>query len=363
MTLELRQGDSAAFFRAPFNAYPKSIGYVSPMRSDIARMLDPDKNPLWNAGNRFAFWTVHRAGKPVGRIIAHTHLASNEGHGWKRAQFGFFDCENDPETARLLLDAAADFARQQGQQELVGNFNLTAMQQCGVMTDGFDRKAYTDMVVGAPWLPGFLEGNGFTRYFPMTTFEIDVATARPRPRDLNSGEFRFAPIEKRVFPERMEEARQVLNDGFADNPMFVPLTEEEFRFQAGEMSAILDPRLSSVLLHDGEPVGTIICIPDLNGFLAASGSRIGLMTPVHFLRYRLRRKRAVIIFYSVAQRCHGQGIMGAMLARTLDALRDAGYQTLGITWIADENRASLRQVEKLGGQPLHRLHLFRKDIA
>lgn len=363
MTVELRQGDVEAFFQAPFNAYPKSVGYVSPMRGDIRRMLDPQKNPLWQDGNPFAFWTVHRSGKPVGRIIAHIHGQSNVRHGWSRAQFGFFDCEDDGETARLLLGAAEEFARTHGQSELVGNFNLTAMQQCGVMTGGFDRRAYTDMVVGAPWLPRLLEENGFSRFFPMTTFEIDIADASIVARDLDEDAFRFAPIAKRVFPERMEEARQVLNDGFDDNPMFVPLTQEEFEFQAGEMSAILDPRLSSVLMQNGEPVGTVICIPDLNGFLKSSGSRIGLLTPFHFLRYRLRRKRAVIIFYSVARHAHGQGIMGAMLKRTLSALKDAGYEQLGITWIADENPASLRQMEKLGARPLHNLHLFRKGIA
>ena len=36
----------------------------------------------------------------------------------------------------------------------------------------------------------------------------------------------------------MEEARLLLNDGFHDNPMFVPLTAEEFQFQAGELSTI-----------------------------------------------------------------------------------------------------------------------------
>ena len=141
--------------------------------------------------------------------------------------------------AALLLGAAQDFARAQRQAELVGNFNLTAMQQCGVMTGGFDRRGYTDMVVGARHLPGLLESAGFSRFFPMTTFEIDLATARISARELDPAAFRFSPIARRVFPERMEEARQVLNDGFADNPMFVPLSSDEFAFQAGEMSAIL----------------------------------------------------------------------------------------------------------------------------
>jgi GNAT superfamily N-acetyltransferase len=129
------------------------------------------------------------------------------------------------------------------------------------------------------------------------------------------------------------------------------------------LSTILDPRLSSVLKHDGVPVGVIIAIPDLNCFLKATRSRIGILTPWHFLRYRMNRKRAVLIFYSVAQAAHGQGIMGAMLVHTLGRVRDAGYETVGGTWIADENPASLRQVEKMGGRALHKLHLFRKELA
>jgi GNAT superfamily N-acetyltransferase len=364
--IELRQGDRDAFFETPFAAYDRSVGYVSPMKADLFRMLDGKANPLFASGNPFAFCTAHRDGRPVGRIVAHVHGQSNARHGASRCQFGFFDCADDTEAASALLGAAEAFARDQGCGELAGNFNLTAMQQAGVMTEGFGRTSYTDMVVNPPHVPRLLEENGFERFFPMTTFELDLAAATPPPADFTALEaqgYRFAPIEKKHFAERMEEARSVLNDGFDRNPMFVPLTSDEFRFQAGEMMAILDPRLSSVLHKDGQPVGVIVCIPDLNGFLSATRSRIGLLTPFHFLRYRLNRRRAVIIFYSVVREAHGRGLNPAMLARVIGALRGGGYRSLGLTWIADENAASLRQIEKIGGKPLHRLHLFRKALT
>lgn len=365
MSLQLRAGDRRAFFEAPFNAYRPEDGYVSPLKGDLERMLDPGKNPLWQSGNHFAFWTAHRDGRPVGRILAHLHRQSNALHGTRRAQFGFFDCVDDGEAARLLLGAAQEFARSQGQRELVGNFNLTAMQQCGVMTSGFGRPAFTDMVVNPPHVPRLLEENGFIPFFPMRTFALSLADAIPSqvpPLDAAAG-FRLAPIRRGTFVQRMEEARLVLNDGFSRNPMFVPLSAAEFRFQAGEMMSILDPRLSTLVLRHERPVGTIICIPDLNGLLQATRSRIGLATPFHFLRYRLRRRRAVIIFYSVVEDEQGRGLMGALLARTLTALRKTNYEQLGITWIADQNAASLRQMERIGARPLHGLHLFRKDVA
>lgn len=359
--IELVQGDARAFFDAPFNAYPADAGYVSPMRADVLRMLDPKKNPLLAGGNPHAFWTAHRGGRPIGRIIALVHRESNARHGTNRCQFGFFDCADDGEAATALLGAAEAFARDQGCDEIIGNFNLTAMQQAGVQTGGFGKPAFTDMIVNPPHIPRLLEANGYAATFPMTTFELDVADAPTEARPLPAG-YAFTPIAKADFAARMEEARLVLNDGFDRNPMFVPLTAEEFRFQAGEMMAILDPRLSSVLTHDGRPVGVIVCIPDLNGFMAATRSRIGWRTPFQFLRYRLNRRRAVIIFYSVARAEHGRGLMGAMLARLIANLRDGGYTRLGITWIADGNAASLRQMEKLGAKPLHRTHLFSKAL-
>ena len=51
-----------------------------------------------------------------------------------------------------------------------------------------------------------------------------------------------------------------------------------------------------------------------------------------------------------------------MLAHALAQMRRAGYRLVGGTWIADENRASLRQTEKGGARPLHRLHLFSKRL-
>jgi hypothetical protein len=361
--LELKTGDAKAFFDAPFHAYKPSDGYVSPLKSDILNLLDPTKNPLWLDGNPYQFWTVHKDNRPVGRIIAHVHRQSNAIHNLKRAQFGFFDCANDPVAAQMLLGAACDFASAQGQGELVGNFNLTAMQQCGVQTGSFGAPAFTDMVVNPPHIPELLEANGFEPFFPMQTFELDLVTAKPPVNKLNDSDgYAFSPIQKDNFPALMDQARLVLNDGFANNPMFVPLTSAEFQFQAGEMMAILDPRLSSILTHQGLPVGTVICIPDLNGFLSANRSRIGLMTPIHYVRYRLKRRRAVIIFYSVVTQQHGRGLMGAILARTIKSLREAGYEKLGITWISDENGASLRQMEKVGAKPLQQLHLFKKAL-
>ncbi len=371
--VELRDDDLDAFFRVPFEVYPKDSPYVSPLKSDLERMIDVRRNPLFGeigAGVRRVM-TAHRGKRVVGRVVAHIHGTSNRVHGERRGCFGFFDCADDLGAARRLLGEAERFARGHGCDVLAGNFNLTAMQQMGVLTDGFDGAPYSDMQYNPPHIPQLLQACGFAPTFPVSTFELDLMTLDPstllvgpaaeRPDD---PALHWAELRTRDFDRVLDQVRIVLNDGFAHNPMFVPLSLEEMRLQAQDLSHVLDPRITA-LVHDNlGPVGVVLCIPDLNPMLRRMSSRLSITAPVHFLSFRLRpKRRAVIIFYSVAARMQGRGLNGAMLHRVTTALKSAGYRSLGITWVADVNEASLRQVARLGARRLHRLHLFTKRIS
>lgn len=369
MTLTLRPNDFAAFFEAPFAAYGPDTAYVSPLRSDLKRFLDTAQNPLFrDPGSDLVFWTAHRVGRVVGRITAHVHGASNRTHGLSRGYFGYFDCADDPQAAAALLGAAQDWCRAKGCTEIAGNFNLTAMQQIGVVTEGFDRPPYLDLVWSPPHIARLLAENGYAPTFPMTTFALDLTTAQPPvigPKQqaiLDDPDFAFAPITRSTIPQRMEEARQILNASFARNPMFVPVTADEFHFQAKDMKWVMDPRISAVLHHRGQPIACIICVPDLNPFLARIRSRMGVTAPFHFLAHRMRNRRAVLIFSGVLPEWQGRGVNPVVLRRVILAMQAAGYHSLGNTWIADVNGASLAQKTKAGAQPLHRLHLFAKPI-
>jgi GNAT superfamily N-acetyltransferase len=367
--LELREGDARAFFDVPFRVYGHASPYVSPLRGDLERFLDADKNPLFVRFGSRRFYVAVRDGVPVGRIVAHVHSASNERFGWRRAYFGYFDCAPDHEVAGRLLSAAEAHARSAGCDELMGNFNLTAMQQIGVLTEGFEHVPYSDQHWNPPHIPQLLTAHGYAPTFPMRTFELALADARPdtllglKQREaLADPALEWPKIELRRFMALLEDLRAVLNDGFDANPMFVPLTREEFEFQAKDMSQVMDPAITILVRDAGGPVGVAICIPDLNPLLRAMRSRLTWTAPWHLLRFRARRDRAVLIFISVAKRWQNRGLAGAILYRSLERLRERGYRSIGYTWVADENLPSVRQAEKLGARPTHRLHLFRKAL-
>ena len=367
--LALREGDFRAFFEAPFRAYGASSPYVSPMRGDLRRMFDRQANPLFRKFGAGTFFTAHRGREVVGRIAAHEHQASNRLHGLQRSCFGFFDCVDDFEVAQSLLGAVEEWGPRRGALEIAGNFNLTAMQQLGVVTDGFDGTPFSDMEYNPPWIPAQLERAGYQRFFPMTTFHLPLdgfdasCLLGHRQRELlQRSELTWTPITRRYLQRDLGDARELLNASFAQNPMFVPVTEEEFAFQAKDLTWIVDERLARVVREGNAPIGVVLCIPDLNPFLRDTGSRFGPLTPVQFLRHRWAPRRAVILYWAVRPGQQNRGFTGALLYHTLTALQQAGYREVGFTWIADVNGPSLRQVEKSGARRLHRLHLFRKVL-
>ena len=370
MTYRIEQEAFEPFFQCPFEVYPSDTKFVSPMKTDLRRWLDPKVNPLFREFGTRTFFTLHEGNRVVGRIVAHVHTSANQRHDLSRSYFGFFDCINDPEATALLLSAAEDWGRKQGCSEIAGNFNLTAMQQVGVITAGFEAAPYTDQLWSPAHLYPLLEAQGYQRFFPMTTFEVDLRELDPRSllgshgaEALQDPRNHIEPARRRHVSRLMDQACDLLNAGFHANPMFVPLTHTEFRFQAKDMAWIMDPQVTLVAYRDGEPVGLVICIPDVNPLLRAIRSRTGWNTPYHYVRNRMLRERAVLIFASTTPACQNTGISSAILSEVTRRLRERGYQSLGITWVADENRASLRLVEKMDGKALHRLHLYRKSLV
>ena len=370
--LSLRYDDIGSFFSVPFHIYPATSPYVSPLKSDLERSLDSRRNPLFGmeGKGRRRVITAHRGEKPVGRIVAHTHGASNELYNEHRACFGYFDCIDDIEVARALLGAAEDFAREERCTVIAGNFNLTAMQQMGVVTEGFESAPYSDMVWNPPHIPRLLEQCGFDSCFPARTYEFDLRTFDPemllkaKIRDrLEDSSLRWEELAAREFKTALEKIRIILNDGFRHNPMFVPLTSAELQFQAKDLAHVIDPRITTLVHDDAGPAGVVLSMPDLNPMFRAMRSRLGLSAPLHFLRYRMTRKRAVIVFASVVQRQQNNGLNGAMLYRVTRAMQQRGYESVGITWVGDENIASVRQTERLGARRLHRIHLYQKPVS
>jgi hypothetical protein len=355
------------FFEVPFEIY-RGLPYVSPFKSDLKRFLSK-KNPTFAGKENFCLFTAYKDDKCVGRICAHIHEKYNQHYKTSTGFFGFFDCIDDQEVANVLLAEASIWLKKRDMTEMWGNFNLTTQQPFGVMSEGFENAPYMEMLYSAPYMTGLLEEYGLKPDFPITTFEIDLKNIKEEhfssekvKQVLDSPDFEVRKVSKKNFESQMKECCHLLNVSFANNPLFVPISETEFWFQAKEMTYILDEEITRFIYFQGKVVGVVVCVPDLNPLLKKYKSRLSLGLLFNLLRLKKNKDRALLVFASVDPEFHSKGLGAAVFVECIKMLVKNGYKKLGITWVSDTNKASLAGLKKFPHKKMHRLHIYKKKL-
>ncbi len=87
--------------------------FIPPFPGSVAKYLSPKSAFCRKQGEIFPF-IAWRDGKPVGRIAAIINRAHNAYHHDQAGFFGFFECEDNQETANALFAKAAETLRAKG---------------------------------------------------------------------------------------------------------------------------------------------------------------------------------------------------------------------------------------------------------
>ncbi|MDE3164244.1 MAG: N-acetyltransferase, partial [Acidobacteriota bacterium] len=138
------------FVEFPFTLLRHEPNWVPPLRIAAKELLDRGKHPFYSEADA-EFFLARRDGKVVGRVAAILNRAHNRFHEENAGFFGFFDCENDPETARALLAQARSWLAARGATVFRGPVNPSTNYECGLLVEGFD----SDPMVMMPWNPPY----------------------------------------------------------------------------------------------------------------------------------------------------------------------------------------------------------------
>src|SRR5512142_1687093 len=93
------------FFGLAYRLYKDDPNWVAPLLADQKKLLDPKRHPFYDNA-QISRMIARRDGCAVGRICAIDNRAHVQYWQEPVGFFGFFECENDPEVAQLLLNAA-----------------------------------------------------------------------------------------------------------------------------------------------------------------------------------------------------------------------------------------------------------------
>jgi hypothetical protein len=122
------------FIDLPWRLYKGNRNWVPPIKKEVAAMLNHEHYPFWEHARGTIFLAL-KDGRVAGRISAQVDDNYNDLWNEKLGSFGFFECEDDQETANALLGAAADWVKAQGMTVLRGPMSPSSNDEWGVLLD------------------------------------------------------------------------------------------------------------------------------------------------------------------------------------------------------------------------------------
>lgn len=352
-----------AFLLFPWRIYRDDPCWVPPILADRKARIDPQRNPFFRHGQAGLFM-AWRGGSPLGTIAGAVDWEANRYLDQRIAVFGFFECVEEFEVARALLDRVADWARQRGATLLRGPYSFGPSDEPGALIEGRQTPPVLLMGWTPPYYAAFLERYGFKAYNDMLAYRAyasDHCDADGRAR-LPEKLVRVAEFARRRYgyavrpgdpdhwDRELEIARRIYNASLATLPDFVPMDEGEWRRQAERLRPLLDPDLVVFAEVDGEPVGFGMALPDINQALLHCD---GLRHPWDYLRLWWHSRCIAGVSFKVMAMLPeywGRGLDALIYLHIAQASLRKGYQWMDMSLTGEDNPMTNRLAIRMGAR-------------
>ncbi len=170
---ELRQ-----FVKFPLSLYKDCPYYVPNLYLDEMSTLDPEKNAMGKYSRSRKF-LAYKDGKIVGRAIAIINEIANRDWNHREVRFGWMDFIDDKEVSGALMDAVADFGRENGMDTLVGPLGFTDFDNEGCVVEGFDDISSLMLKYNYPYYAEHFENLGMSKVNDWLEYRIFVPEQTP----------------------------------------------------------------------------------------------------------------------------------------------------------------------------------------
>ncbi|MCY4213993.1 MAG: N-acetyltransferase [Gammaproteobacteria bacterium] len=360
-----------AFIKVPWPIYRDDGAWRAPLVMERLMALSP-KSPVFDHLDWQA-WIARRDGRPVGRITAQIDALHQAQHDEGTGFFGLIEGEDDPDLFDTLFKTAEDWLRHRGMQRIIGPINLNINQEIGLLTEGHDTPPYVMMGHARPYYRQRIEALGYRPCQHLLAYE--AANAFEEPRAIAAQRKRLArrialrPLDRARKAADLERMRSIFNDAWADNWGFVPFTEREFQALGQVLLAVVPNDLIWLAEIEGEAVGFIVMLPNINDAVADLNGRLlpwGWAKLLWRLKARLPSSGRVPLM-GVRRQLQdgplGAGVAMSLIHRTAQAALGHGITTSETSWILEDNKGMRAIMERIGGVISKRYTVYEKSLV
>lgn len=371
MAKQIKQIETKAelkkFVLFPWQIYRNNPYWVPPLIGDTMKFLDKDKGSFFEFGEA-VYFMVYDGDKPLGRISAHINRQYETYHDTNTGFFGFFECENDPEACRLLVDAATAWLKEKGKTRILGPMCFSLYDLSSMLCEGFDSLPVVMLPYNPPYYNDLMVECGFSKAIDWYAFMVDKnvslrpAYLRVRDRIMQQKDLSIIPLDMKDFPERVRQVGHIFSDAWMENWGHVPLTEKQLEELAAELKLVAVPELTYFAFYKGECIGFSLSIKDMNPALQKANGRLFPLGLIKILLAGRKVKRLRTIAMGVLKEHRHRGIDVAFYINTIENGTKMGYTESECSIIVETNQRMIGALEDLAARRYKTYRFYEKAI-
>jgi GNAT superfamily N-acetyltransferase len=364
--------DLRSFIDLPFRLYRDAPLWVPPLKLERRLFLSRRMNAFFTHGEA-EYFLARREGRVAGRISAQVNHAFNDYQGKSWGWFGFLEFEQDPEVLGGLLDAAAGWLAERGQDRMVGPASFAMNDECGVLIEGYDLRPMVLQPWNPPYYAELIEQQGLGKAMDLLMWNLEV-TGRDRvaPAIVEMAEkvegehgIRVRPMRRRQLRKDMDSFAEVYNAAWSKNWDFVPYSKEDLDAYAQELQLVFDKNwfMLAERKDTGEVVGMAITVPDVNQVLSRMNGRLLPLGWLRFLNKSRTIDRVRVGFLGVKPEYQHTGVAAKLFIEHFDAAERRPQTGGEMGWILETNEPMNRAMEGMGGRVVKRYRIYELSLG
>lgn len=362
--------DIKRFIDFPHDLYKGDPNYVPEIYLAQKDLLNKKKNPFFQHSIADLYLAV-KDNKIVGRIAAIHNKNYNDYHESKIGFFGFFECINEPEVAKLLLDKASAWIRERGLNVLHGPTNFTTNETAGILVEGFDSPPVVQLTYNKKYYLDLLSNYGFHKEMDMYAYYIPTFGVNEKALKMASllkerlikRKITFRNITKKSMKEDLAKIKIIYRSAWEKNWGFVPPTDAEFDHLVEGLKLLIDTRFVYIAELEGQMIGFGAGIPNINEITI--NFKKGRLFPLNIFKLLFGKKKTKvirIILLGVLEEYRNLGIAAVFFANFIQSARDFGLTGGEASWILESNTEMCNAAENLNGQKYKTYRILSKKV-
>lgn len=353
------------FIEFPFRLYSGDTLFSSPLKRALKKDFS-EANPFFKHA-KVRFFIVKEDGKTLGRIVSIINTRHIQYHGEKAGFFGFFECINDFEVAKLLLDTVKTELISNGMTIMRGPMNFSTNEECGFLIEGYEFPPIIMTPYNPPYYNDYMERYGMRKAKDLFAFIHDVRERLPEKvlRVAAIAEKRgitVRPVQKEGFDSEMLIFKEVYNSAWEKNWGFIPLTDEEIYYLGSKLRDIVVPELVLIAEDNGVPVGFMGLLPDFNQVLRRMQGSLNPLSIVKALYYQRRITDLRLLLLGIKREYRHRGVDALLFREGFKGILKGGYKRVEFSWIIEDNIPVQRLVEMIGARLYKRYRIYEMRI-